>query len=147
MPYARLRHAEPRRHLGAGSVALGKIARCILWPHRCVRMSTGSTQRKACASCWWSAGMRSAGMRSAGMAPMGGGLDTLNYFIYAFQLPLFLLVGGLFVPRQVEAIPIILAGLVRRLVAPISCGASSNSASIHLACNAVNTPTPLDARA
>jgi fucose 4-O-acetylase-like acetyltransferase len=86
------------------------------------------------------------GMRSAGMAPAGGGLDTLNYLIYVFHMPLFFLVGGLFVPPRVEAnASHFLAGSVRRLVAPYFLWSIIQLCVIHLAGNAVNRPTPLDA--
>jgi Acyltransferase family len=86
------------------------------------------------------------GMHDAGMLSADDALVTLNYFIYVFHMPLFFLLSGLFVPRRVEANPRhFLLGSVRRLVVPYFLWSVIQLGVIHLAGNAVNKPTPLEA--
>jgi fucose 4-O-acetylase-like acetyltransferase len=86
------------------------------------------------------------GMHDAGMLSADDALVTLNYFIYVFHMPLFFLLSGLFVPRRVEANPRqFLVGSVRRLVVPYFLWSVIQLGVIHLAGNAVNKPTPLEA--
>ncbi len=86
------------------------------------------------------------GLRDANLLPPDHWLQTANYLVYTFHMPLFFLLGGLFVPRRLEtsARPF-LQGLPARLLYPYFLWSVVQLTFIHLAGSTVNHPAPLTA--
>jgi len=81
------------------------------------------------------------GLRDAERLVPDYGLNTLNYLVYTFHMPLFFLLGGLFVPRRVQAdATSFVTGLLRRLVYPYFLWSVIQRFVIAAAGSAVNSP-------